>query len=91
MDENIMIDPRLVEATSAPQRLTEEDRMKLELAKADKKIALANAEKAIAQNDLADMKYRNFILELYVRYGLSTSDAIDENGNILKNGATANG
>jgi hypothetical protein len=69
MDENIMIDPRLVEATSAPQRLTEEDRMKLELAKADKKIALANAEKAIAQNDLADMKYRNFVLELYVRYG----------------------
>jgi hypothetical protein len=50
---------------------TYEDRMKLELAKADKKIALANAEKA--QNDLADMKYRKFVHELYVRYGNARS------------------
>ena len=75
--------------TTVPQKIDDADRLKIDQAKTEKKLALANAEKAIAQNDLADMKYRNVVLELYVRYGLGVTDAINEDGTIIKNGSTS--
>ena len=69
------------------ERLQESDRMALELAKANRKTALANAEKAIAQNETADLAYKYVILQLYMKYGLTEQDAISEQGEILRGGA----
>ena len=77
------------DAPSAPLKLAEIDRMALEVAKANRKTALANAEKALAQNETADLAYKYVVLQLYMKYGLTEADAITEGGEIIKNGALA--
>ena len=82
--------PTTVAATQTPQvlpKLSDMDRMSLELAKSTRKLALAQAEKALAQNEAADLAYKIAVLQLYLKYGLTDQDAIDESGNILKGAA----
>jgi hypothetical protein len=69
------------------ERLSELDKMTLELAKSNKKVALAQAEKAIAQNETADLAYKYVVLQIYMKYKLSEMDAIGEGGEIIRNGA----
>jgi len=66
------------------EKLQEQDRLTLELAKMNKKMATLAAEKAIAQNETAEMQYKYVVLQLYMRYGLTAQDGIDENGNIIR-------
>ena len=68
-------------------KISEVDRLNLELSKAQKKIVTMQAEKAIVQNELADMIYRYNVLKLYMKYKLSEDDAIDESGTIILGGA----
>lgn len=70
-----------------PEKLSEVDRLALELAKANKKIALTQAEKAIAQNETSELAYKYVVLQLYMKYGLTEADAISEAGDILRGGA----
>jgi len=69
------------------EKLSDSDRMIVEVAKANKRLALAQAEKALAQNETADVSYKYMILQLYMKYGLTAQDAIDESGNIIRGGA----
>jgi hypothetical protein len=75
--------------TVAPMvdQLQDVDRMALELAKSKRMVALAQAEKALAQNETADVSYKYVVLQLYMKYGLTEADAIDESGKILRGGA----
>lgn len=72
-------------------RLQEVDRLALELSKANRKIALVQAEKALAQNETAELAYKYVVLQIYMKYGLTETDAITENGEILKGGAIPKG
>lgn len=72
---------------TAPPRLTDMDRMALELARQQRLTALADARAAIAQNEKAELAYKYVVLQLYMKYGLTDADAISENGEIVKNGA----
>lgn len=72
---------------AAPPRLTDMDRMALELARQQRLTALADARAAIAQNEKAELAYKYVVLQLYMKYGLTDADAISENGEIIKNGA----
>lgn len=81
-NDNVMSDEILV------TKLADADRMVIELAKANKKLALANAEKALAQNETADINYKYMVLQLYMKYKLTPQDTIDESGNIIRGGAT---
>lgn len=72
---------------TAKEKLLDIDRMSLELAKSNKRTALANAEKAIAQNENAELAYKYIVLQLYMKYGLTEADAINEQGEILRGGA----
>lgn len=65
------------------RKLSDLDKMSLELAKANKKIALANAETALAKNETAEYAYKYTVLQLYFLNGLSVSDTINEDGQIL--------
>ena len=69
------------------ENLQESDKMTLELAKSRRQLALAQAEKALAQNETADLHYKYIVLQLYMKYGLTEADAIDESGKILRGGA----
>jgi hypothetical protein len=67
------------------EQLQETDRIALELAKSRRLLVISQTEKALAQNETAELSYKYFILQLYMKYGLTDADGIDENGKILRN------
>lgn len=69
-------------------KLSEVDRLSLEVAKANRRAALAQAKQAMSENEASELSYKYFILQLYMKYGLSESDAINEQGEILKGHVT---
>jgi hypothetical protein len=69
-----------------PLKLEEVDRLALELAKQKRLTALAQAEKALATNENAELAYKYVVLQLYMKYKLDVSDALSENGEILRGG-----
>lgn len=71
-------EPKIVE------RLSESDKNTLGLAIMNRKLALSNAEKALAQHENAELSYKYLVMQLYMKYGLSTSDTITENGDIVR-------
>jgi len=87
--EAVTSDPEVKKNEVKPTQISEIDRMAMELAKATKKAAEAEAGKAIAQHDTAALNYRYIVLQIYMKYGLSSNDALGENGSIVYNGNTA--
>lgn len=65
-------------------QLSEVDRLSLEVAKANRRAALAAAKQAMAENEASEGAYKYFVLQLYMKYGLTERDAIGENGAIMK-------
>lgn len=71
-----------------PMKMTEEDRLALELAKSRRETVLAQAKESFARNETAELAYKYLILQLYLKYHLDpVADAISENGNIIRGGA----
>ncbi len=60
-----------------PETIEETDRLKLVVAKLER-------ERAIAQHETAEAKYRCAVLEIYVKYGLTPKDQMREDGVILR-------
>ncbi len=54
------------------------------LSRARKELALAHAEKAVVQHELAEMSHENLALRLAVRYGLTDGDKITDKGEIMR-------
>ena len=69
-----------------PEKLSDVDRMALEVAKLRKDVALAEAKTALANNEKADISYKYVVLQLYMKYGLTEVDGIAESGEIIRNG-----
>lgn len=84
MSEDMTVEDKAVPSP----KLQEIDRMALELAKANRRTALAKAETALAQNENAELSYKYIVLQIYMKYGLTEQDAIAETGEIIKGGAT---
>ncbi len=70
------------------KKLEENDRLVLELAKSKRQVALAEAKTALANNENAELHYKNIVLQLYMKYGLTANDAISEAGEILIGGVS---
>lgn len=68
-------------------KLSDADRLNLELAKMHRKLALAQAETALAKNEMAEVGYKYVVLQIYMKYGLTEADALSEAGDILRGGA----
>jgi hypothetical protein len=64
--------------------LSEVERLQLELADSKRKEMTANAEKALAQNELSDAQYKNVVLQLFLKYKLGTEDHITKEGEIMR-------
>ena len=75
--------------SSKPSRLSEVDRMALELAKSQRQVSLAEAKTALANNEKSELQYKYVVLQIYMKYGLTESDALNESGDILYGGANS--
>lgn len=82
MDNEVVPPPTVVS-----ERLSEVDVLGLDLAKSKRQVALAEAKTALANNENAELNYKYFVLQLYMRYGLTAADAISEAGDIIRGGA----
>lgn len=82
--------PSNVVQVPAPEptlKLMDVDRLALDLAKERRQTALAEAKTALAKNENAELAFKYVVLQLYMKYGLTEADAINENGEIVKGGA----
>jgi hypothetical protein len=68
-------------------KLMDVDKMALDLAKERRQTALAEAKTALAKNENAELGFKYIVLQLYMKYGLTSNDAISENGDIVIGGA----
>lgn len=71
-------------AAPPQESLSDVDKVTLENGKLTRKLALSKAETALAENNAAEATYKYLILQLYMKYGMTQMDAIDDNGNILR-------
>jgi hypothetical protein len=81
--------PNVPVTPNAPvqERMQDSDRMALELAKSRRETVLAQSKEALAKSETAELTYKYVILQIYLKYHLSTTDAISENGDIIRGGA----
>jgi hypothetical protein len=66
------------------ERISDNDRFAMELLKLNRKVSLLEAEKAILSSQNADANYKYAVLQLYMMYGLSQNDTIDDSGKIIR-------
>lgn len=67
------------------EMLSDADRSSFEVARMKQKLALSAAEKALSQNETAELNFKYFLLQLYVKYDLdTTADALTEDGKIVR-------
>lgn len=78
------------ESVQPQEKLAQVDFLSLELVKTHRKIALANAEKALAQNESTEMAYRYVLLQICYKYGLNLDvDKLSETGEITRGSSDA--
>lgn len=64
--------------------LEEQDKTTFDIVKLKMALAAANAEKALAQTDVAKLVYSNLILQFSQKYNLSEQDGLTEEGEIVR-------
>ena len=82
--ESVEVAPKF---SLVPERIEDLDKMSLELAKSRRQTALAQAEKALAQNETAEISYQYVVLQVYNKYSLNFNDIINEKYEIVRGGA----
>lgn len=85
LQEEVPVKDPLADEMMVTESISEADKVVFELAKMQRKIALANAEKALAQNESSEAGYRYLVLQLYVKYKMNTEkDKLNEDGSIIR-------
>lgn len=83
MSKNIENEMNIQPIADEPKSLSDSDKMVLELANMRRQLAQVQIEKATAQQEVADLAYRYIVLQIYMKYGLSETDSINEQGVIV--------
>lgn len=73
--------------SNTTESLSQEDMLSIERAQAKLELAALTARAASSESELAQMQYKNIIMQLFMKYGLSKSDTINRDGTITKNGS----
>lgn len=79
--------PDMSQFKAPTEKLSDLDKLTLDLAKQRRQTVLAEAKTALAQNESAELAFKYIVLQIYMKYGLSEADAISENGEIVRGGA----
>lgn len=66
------------------EELTSEEKYKLHIVNLERKLAVVECEKAIANQDLANLKYKFLLSNIYNKYNLSENDSINDSGIIQR-------
>lgn len=66
------------------ERITDADKLVLDMARSKKEMILEKAKTALAQSETAELAYNNIILQLALRYHLVDGDVIKEDGSIKR-------
>lgn len=80
--------PAEMEAPAAPEnveRLSDADMLSLERANNKRQLALANAKAATVEAEAAELSYKNLVMQLFMKHGLSQDDAINPDGSLRRN------
>ena len=85
--EIVVTDPVMPPAPAPVTKLTEEDKLALEVAKSRRETAVAQAKEALAKNETAELVFKYVTLQIFMKYGLNAQDALGENGEIIRGGA----
>lgn len=72
-------------APPAQETLSDQDKQVLQMGQLTVTIAKKEAERALAENKAAELEYKYLILQLYMKYGMTALDALDDKGNIHRN------
>ena len=84
--EPVAAPPPAPVAPPAP-RLSDVDKMALDLAKERRVTAQSDVKLAQAKGENAELAFRYVVLQLYMKYGLTNQDALAEDGTIVIGGA----
>lgn len=77
--------PAPLQAAPVPVPVIEEaDKAILSQASLNRRIALLQAEKILAQHELAEMTFKYIKVQLFMKYGLTANDQISETGEVIK-------
>lgn len=68
------------------EKLSDQDRYALDLMKSRRQVALAEAKTAISNGEVAELSYKNLVLQLFMKYGLTIDDVVNEDGSIVRGG-----
>lgn len=63
--------------------ISELDKSKLALSIMNRKLSLANAQRVLAEQENAELAYKYLVIQLYMKYGLTTEHVITDNGDIV--------
>lgn len=85
--EVIAVHPVQAPSPTKPEKLSDIDKLTLDLAKQKRATALAEAKTAVSANDLAESQFKYVILSLYRKYNLNDEDGLAEDGSIVYNEA----
>jgi hypothetical protein len=71
------------------EKLSDVDRLTLDLAKSQRQTALAEAKAALANHEKVELMYKYITLQIFMKYKLTNQDTITEAGVIERGGADA--
>ncbi len=66
-------------------KLLDSDKGILEAARSMKIIAKLNAEKTLAQNEVAELRFELLLTRMAMKYGLNEGDQLKDDGSIIRN------
>ena len=68
-----------------PEKLSDQEMTSLEMMRTEIRVAQAQLETAQAKYEVANLAYKYYILQLYMKYKMTETDSIGEDGKIIKN------
>lgn len=88
--ESQVVEEQSVVVPPPQEKLSEVDRLSLDLAKSKRQTALSEAKTALANNEKVELEFKYLVLQLYFKYGMTEKDALSEAGDIIRGGAIQN-
>lgn len=74
-------------AEVAVEKLSDADMLEIERANNKRQLSVANAKNATLEAEAAEMSYKNLVMTLFLKHGLTQEDAINQDGTIVRRGA----
>lgn len=75
MEDNVTVSKDFL-----PEKVSDADLLSLERANLKRQVAQANAQKAIAESETAEMTYKTVVMQIFMKYKMNESDTMTQEG-----------